>query len=105
VGRVSISATPSSAQLDLVVADAHIGETVCFIEGMTGSIHIMGAKVGDRIVLHSNEGLEQSWEIAYAGTLVLPFLVQKRKFYQTELYRKTLAFEMLDAMTNPVYLS
>jgi hypothetical protein len=104
-GRVSISATPSSAQLDLVVADAHIGETVCFIEGMTGSIHIMGAKVGDRIVLHSNEGLEQSWEIAYAGTLVLPFLVQKRKFYQTELYRKTLAFEMLDAMTNPVYLS
>jgi hypothetical protein len=104
-GRVSISATPSSAQLDLVVADAHIGETVCFIEGMTGSIHIMGAKVGDRIVLYSNEGLEQSWEIAYAGTLVLPFLVQKRKFYQTELYRKTLAFEMLDAMTNPVYLS
>lgn len=104
-GRVSISATPSSAQLDLVIAEVHIGGSVRYSAGMTGSIQIKSAKVGDRIVLHSNEGLEQSWEAAYAGTLSIPFLVQKREFYQAELYRRTLAFEMLNAMTNPVYLS
>lgn len=104
-GRVSISATPDSAHLDLVIAEAHTGGSVCFSEGMTGTVHIQRAQAGDRIVLHSNKGPEQTWDAAYTGTLALPFTVQKRDFYQVELYRKTLAFEMLNAMTNPVYLS
>nr|WP_319473996.1 hypothetical protein [uncultured Sphaerochaeta sp.] len=76
---------PSSAQLDLVIAEVHIGGSVRYYAGMAGNIRVKGAKVGDRIVLYSNEGLEQSWEATYAGTLSIPFLVQKREFYQAEL--------------------
>ncbi|MGH0053012.1 MAG: CehA/McbA family metallohydrolase [Sphaerochaetaceae bacterium] len=104
-GRISISATPTSAQLDLVIGNAHIGDTVLFEEGLTAEIHINGAKPGDTIVLYSDEGKEQRWKSIYTGNLTLPFEVQKRMFYHAELYRKTLSMELLDAMTNPIYLS
>lgn len=104
-GRVSISATANAAQLDLVIADAHIGQTIPYQEGLSANILVNDAKGGDRIVLYSDRGEERSWVSEYEGTLSLPFSVDRRKFYQAELYRKTLGMDLLCAMTNPIYCS
>ncbi|MDD3456866.1 hypothetical protein, partial [Sphaerochaeta sp.] len=72
---------------------------------LEGEASVDGAKQGDRLILISDQGVEASWNAEYDGSLTFAFLVEKRRFYRIELYRKTLGIELLAALTNPVYLN
>ena len=104
-GRSFITATSDGAQLDLHLGKAGLGETATWSEQLEGTVLVDQAKAGDRLILISDQGIEASWNIGYAGRLAFPFSVQRRRFYRTELYRRTLAMELLSALTNPVYLT
>ncbi len=103
-GRVSVSASPSSAQLELQIGEATIGEKIAYSDDMKAEIHVSNAKKGDRIILFSDAGEETQYSCPYSGDITFAFGVEGRKFYRVELYRKMLDLELLDAFTNPIYL-
>lgn len=104
-GRSFITATADGARLDLHLGSSGLGETSTWNDGLEGEASVDGAKQGDRLILFSDQGVEASWNAEYDGSLTFAFLVEKRRFYRIELYRKTLGIELLAALTNPVYLS
>jgi len=104
-GRVSISATPTAAQLDLIIGGAHLGETIIFSEDLKVNLLIYAAKAGDTVILYSDQGEEQRWTCPCAGKVTFVFSIQKRKFYRAELYRTILDYKLINALTNPVYLA
>lgn len=104
-GRVSISATADGAALDLRIGSAGLGETARYQEDLAGTIIINGARRDDIVVLYSDEGEEQRFTVEFDGTVHLGFPVKERRFYRAELFRVTLGMTLLNALTNPVYLS
>jgi len=104
-GRVSISAAPDAAILNLAIGSAGLGESERYREGLEGIITIEGAKMGDEVILYSDDGEEERFTAEFAGVVHLPFPVKDRRFYRVELYRFTLGMRLLNALTNPVYLS
>ena len=103
-GRVSVSATPSSAHLMLFIGDASIGEKIAYSDDLKAEIHVCNAKIGDQVILYSDAGEEMQYSCPYAGDVSFAFGVERRKFYRVELYRNLFGLELLDAFTNPIYL-
>ena len=104
-GRVSISANADAAILEIQIGSAGLGESQVFVEGLEGTITINRARRGDVVVLYSDEGEEERFTAEFDGTVLFSFPVKRRYFYRTELYRTTLGMIMLNALTNPVYLT
>lgn len=103
-GRSFITATPDGARLDLSIGTAGLGECIQYEEDLEGKAAVRNAKSGDRLVLVSDQGVEQQWLIEQRGSFTFPFKVTKRLFYRLELYRTTYKEELATALTNPVYL-
>ncbi|HAF84983.1 MAG TPA: hypothetical protein DCG32_01145 [Sphaerochaeta sp.] len=76
-----------------------------FSEGLQGTVSLKKAKKGDRLSLINPDGVIRTWTIAHDGEVKFFFSVEKRLFYRVELYRTTLGISLLEAMTNPVYLT
>lgn len=104
-GRSFLASSPDAIFLDLHLGQWGLGDEGAFSEGLEGYISIRKAKKGDVLSLISNTGIDRTWDIAHDGDFTYTFSVEKKLFYRVELYRTTLGMSLLEAMTNPVYLS
>ncbi len=103
-GRSFITANAEGALLDLHIGCSGLGESTIWNDQLEGKVDVDRSRQGDRLLLISDQGIEATWTLAYAGRLCFPFKAEKRQFYRIELYRRTLGIELLCALTNPVYL-
>lgn len=104
-GRSLLASTPKSAMLNLHLGSWTLGDEAVFSEDLEGLVSIKRAKKGDELSLINADGIVRTWTIAHDGEITYSFPVEDRRFYRLELYRTTLGMPLLDAMTNPVYLS
>ncbi len=103
-GRSFLASTPDSAMVDLHLGQWGLGDEGVFSEGLEGTVSIRKARKGDRLSLITPEGVIRTWDIAHDGDIKYSFTVEKKSFYRVELFRTTLGMDLLQAMTNPVYL-
>lgn len=104
-GRSFLASSPDSALLDLHLGPWGLGDEGSFSEGMEGTVSIKKAKKGDMLSLITPDGVIRTWEVVHDGQIIYSFPVEKKRFYRVELYRTTLGISLLEAMTNPVYLT
>lgn len=104
-GRSFLASSPDTALLDLHLGQWGLGDEGVFSEGLQGTVSLKKAKKGDRLSLINPDGVIRTWTIAHDGEVKFFFSVEKRLFYRVELYRTTLGISLLEAMTNPVYLT
>ncbi|MBI9093476.1 MAG: CehA/McbA family metallohydrolase [Sphaerochaeta sp.] len=104
-GRSFLASSPDSALLDLHLGQWGLGDEGVFSEGLEGSVSLKKAKKGDWLSLIHPDGVIHTWTIEHEGEVKFSFPVEKKLFYRAELHRTTLGMSLLEAMTNPVYLT
>ncbi|MDY0289963.1 MAG: CehA/McbA family metallohydrolase [Sphaerochaeta sp.] len=104
-GRSTLASTPDSPRLDLHLGPWGLGDEGVFSEGLEGSISITRAKKGDILSLIDPDGVARTWTTSHNGDFSYTFAVGKQRFYRVELHRNTIGISLLEAMTNPVYLT
>jgi hypothetical protein len=92
-------------RIDFRINDAITGDSILFMEKQYGSISLTELKIGDEIILLSDEKKEAQWIAKQTGMLQVQFAVNKRQFYRVELYRTIGTITVLIALSNPIYLT